>query len=111
MLRIIALSVALFAVGCAKQAVRPDEPAAPQPAAPQAADATQTKDEDVEETAPKSFAERPEPGTKALCPVSEEVFTVDEDTKVVEYEGRWYAFCCEDCISAFEADPAEYAAQ
>jgi YHS domain-containing protein len=52
--------------------------------------------------ATKAFDHKPEPGEKAICPVSKEVFIVEKDTKTVQYKGKWYAFCCDDCPSDFD---------
>jgi YHS domain-containing protein len=58
---------------------------------------------------PRSFAEPPAVGTQALCPVMQEVFTVEAGTQVEEYEGRFYAFCCSGCVKKFKAQPKKYA--
>jgi len=48
-------------------------------------------------------------GTKMKCPVTGEDFTVKESTVQVTYQGKRYAFCCEDCQPRFEKDPAKFA--
>ncbi|MEQ8273776.1 MAG: TRASH domain-containing protein [Deltaproteobacteria bacterium] len=60
---------------------------------------------------PTSFAEKPKAGTQAKCPVSGEVFEVEEDTVVIEHEARHYAFCCAGCDEDFKADPAKFASK
>ena len=57
----------------------------------------------------KAFAQRPTPGQKALCAVTGESFEVTETTSVREYQGQWYAFCCDGCLPEFDADPAKFA--
>lgn len=52
--------------------------------------------------ATKAFDHKPQPGEKAICPVSKEVFIVEKDTHVKEYKGKWYAFCCDDCPGGFD---------
>jgi YHS domain-containing protein len=47
-------------------------------------------------------------GDRTTCPVSGEVFTVAADSPKVEYEGRTYYFCCEDCVGDFQKDPPKY---
>lgn len=59
--------------------------------------------------APTSFDKQPAPGTWARCAVSDEVFQVDKDTQFSTYQGRVYAFCCDDCKPDFDKDPARYA--
>ncbi len=48
-------------------------------------------------------------GTKMVCPVSHEDFTVGAKTVQVTYKGKRYAFCCADCRPDFEKNPAKYA--
>jgi len=57
----------------------------------------------------KAFDHRPKAGEKAICAVSGEVFLVDADTQTTEFEGKYYAFCCEDCPKEFKTDPAKFA--
>lgn len=59
--------------------------------------------------APRSFDGQPPEGTWARCPVSGDVFRVGKETQFATYEGRTYAFCCEDCKPDFLKDPAKYA--
>ena len=42
------------------------------------------------------------------CPITGEV--VNEDGGRLTYAGKVVGFCCRDCIPAFKADPAKYAA-
>lgn len=48
-------------------------------------------------------------GDRTSCPVSGETFTVAADSPKVEYEGKTYYFCCEDCVGEFQKDPSKYA--
>ena len=57
----------------------------------------------------ENFAERPAVGTRAFCPVMQEAFTVEAGTRIEEYQGRYYAFCCPGCAKKFEAHPETYA--
>lgn len=111
MTRILSISLVLLAAGCAKEAVRDEAPVTAQPAA---SEQTHTNVQPLAETsegATKAFDHKPQPGEKAICAVSDEPFTVTEETKVAEHEGKWYAFCCDECAPAFAEDPAEYAVQ
>ncbi|HAM52115.1 MAG TPA: hypothetical protein DCP92_16030 [Nitrospiraceae bacterium] len=36
-------------------------------------------------------------------------FKVAHDTKVVDYKGKSYYFCCSDCIDDFKKNPDKYA--
>jgi YHS domain-containing protein len=58
--------------------------------------------------APRSFASKPKPGTQATCAVSGEVFKVTAKTKMLQEGGRWYPFCCPDCLKDFKENPAKY---
>ena len=60
-------------------------------------------------TAPSSFAQKPAPGTRAHCAVSNEEFTVGERTVTSTYNGKVYVFCCADCKPDFDKNPAKYA--
>jgi YHS domain-containing protein len=48
-------------------------------------------------------------GTKTHCAVTNEEFTVKENTVQVTYAGKRYAFCCADCQPTFAKNPAKYA--
>ena len=61
------------------------------------------------EDAPRSFDKQPPVGTWARCPVSGDVFKVGEDTEFATYEGRVYAFCCDECKPDFIKNPKKYA--
>ena len=63
----------------------------------------------AEAAATKAFDHKPNPGETAICAVSGEKFTVEKDTKVAEYKGKWYAFCCDNCEPDFQKDPAKFA--
>jgi len=78
------------------------------PAAAAAAEATAAPPA-AEAVPPRSFAEKPAVGTRATCPVMGEAFTVTEATKIAEYQGRFYAFCCPGCDAKFKAHPEKYA--
>jgi YHS domain-containing protein len=47
-------------------------------------------------------------GTKTVCPVSQEVITVSSDTPHLEYEGKTYYFCCNDCPEEFKKTPQAF---
>ena len=59
--------------------------------------------------APRSFDKQPPVGTWAKCAVSGEIFQVHEGTEFATYNGRTYAFCCEDCKPDFLKNPDKYA--
>lgn len=42
-----------------------------------------------------------------FCAVSQDD-EIDPDCKTVQYQGKTIAFCCEDCIAKFEANPEKY---
>jgi len=44
-------------------------------------------------------------GTRALCGCGTE-FTIDPSTPYVEYEGKAYACCSQECHKAVSQDPA-----
>lgn len=120
MTRALTLSLFLLAAGCAKQAVRAEAPTTAQPAAAEYEPDEEAGCEahgnaqphlDSDEGAVKAFENKPEPGAKAICAVSDEPFTVTAETEVAEYNGKWYAFCCDDCVASFQDDPAEYAVE
>ena len=57
----------------------------------------------------RAFDHKPAPGEVAICAVSGEKFLVSAETKVREHNGRWYAFCCDDCAPEFDKDPGSFA--
>jgi YHS domain-containing protein len=59
--------------------------------------------------APRSFDKQPAVGTWARCPVSGDIFKVGEETEFATYQGRVYAFCCDECKPDFVKDPAKFA--
>ncbi len=59
--------------------------------------------------APTSFDTQPAVGTWAKCPVSGDVFKVGPETEFATYEGRVYAFCCNECKPDFVKNPAKFA--
>lgn len=50
----------------------------------------------------------PRPYPLATCPVSGEELGSMGDAVIKVYEGREVRFCCDKCVSKFEADPAGY---
>ena len=51
---------------------------------------------------------QPMAAMNAKCPVSGD----DVDPKVTSvYNGKTYAFCCADCVKAFNKDPEKYASK
>ena len=53
-------------------------------------------------------ASQPAAAVNAKCPITGE----DVDSKVTTtYDGKTYAFCCADCVKAFNKDPAKFAAK
>ena len=54
------------------------------------------------------FATKPAVGTKAVCPVTGEAFTVSKETQFSHYKGKYYAFCCPGCKPQFDKDPEKY---
>ena len=47
-------------------------------------------------------------GTKAICPVTGDEFTIHKSTPVVEYKGQEYYMCCPGCDTEFMKDPEKY---
>lgn len=47
-------------------------------------------------------------GDTTTCPVSGETFVVAADSPHVDYNGKTYFFCCNDCVGDFQKDPAKY---
>lgn len=88
-------------------------PVSPESVAPEATEATEAT-ETAAESAPAEGDEAIVPpgeakvGDKTKCLVSEEIFTVEEDSPKVEYEGKTYYLCCPGCAKKFQADPAKY---
>src|SRR5687768_3309784 len=62
----------------------------------------------VQPDAPMSFTSRPAVGTKATCPVMNQVFTVVEGTPHAEHDGKHFVFCCEGCKARFDENPRAY---
>jgi YHS domain-containing protein len=44
----------------------------------------------------------------AVCPVSGETFVVTAETPIIERNGRFFAFCCDDCAMDFTSNPGKY---
>jgi Cu(I)/Ag(I) efflux system membrane fusion protein len=47
-------------------------------------------------------------GTKAICPVTGDEFTINKSTPVVKYKGEEYYMCCPGCDTEFMKDPEKY---
>ena len=50
-------------------------------------------------------------GDSTVCPVSGEHFTVDASSPKVEYQGKTYFFCCNDCVADFQKNPEKFVAK
>lgn len=52
-------------------------------------------------------------GNLVLCPVMKDMSVDKEEAekegRVREYKGKKYYFCCDGCITDFEANPEKYA--
>ena len=59
---------------------------------------------------PKVFDAPQAVGTKATCPVTGEVFTINKDTEHSEYKGQHVYFCCPMCKPQFDKNPEKYLA-
>jgi Cu+-exporting ATPase len=55
--------------------------------------------------------ERPEKLIDPVCGMSVNVVAAEAGGRLLEYEGRTYAFCRDGCKRAFVEGPAEYVAQ
>lgn len=126
LLTTFACAAALTAFGCASQKSstqgdsqsnsQPASAPASQPASQPAAATTVEKEAATAATAMEgemkkaasSFDSMPPVGTPAVCAVSGEAFTIEEDTEYAEHNGRIYVFCCGGCKGDFEADPARF---
>ncbi|MCB9557276.1 MAG: hypothetical protein H6707_14300 [Deltaproteobacteria bacterium] len=62
---------------------------------------------------PQAFFDAPPAvGSKAMCPVSKEIFTVAADSqRATTPEGKHVVFCCPGCKKKFEKDPSAFSAQ
>lgn len=58
--------------------------------------------------APKVFDSEQEVGTKATCPVTGNVFAIDEDTQHSEVDGKHVYFCCPACKPQFDENPDKF---
>ena len=67
------------------------------------------RQKDPHADAPRSFDKQPAEGTWARCPVSGDVFKVGKETQFETYQGRVYAFCCDECKPDFVKNPAKFA--
>jgi Cu+-exporting ATPase len=50
-------------------------------------------------------------GDSTICPVSGEHFTVAADSPKVDYQGKTYYFCCNDCVADFQKNPEKFVAK
>ena len=50
-------------------------------------------------------------GDATTCPVSGDTFIVAEDSPHLEYQGKTYYFCCNDCVGDFKKAPRHYLGQ
>jgi YHS domain-containing protein len=66
------------------------------------------KTQEAVSEAPMAFEQAPEVGTKAMCPVSRQEFTVNEKTARSDYKGKHYVFCCPSCEPKFDKNPDKY---
>lgn len=48
-------------------------------------------------------------GMTLFCPVSGEKLDMEKVKATIDYKGMRYGFCCNDCVTAFKADPAKFA--
>lgn len=119
---VAAVSCAI-AIGCSPKAAPPPKTSgqqkvapATQPAATPATQPSAKADKPMAMTGkdkrpPNVFDTAPGVGTKATCPVMNEVFTVKEGTPRSAYGGKHYVFCCAPCKKKFDANPGKYAAK
>jgi YHS domain-containing protein len=49
-------------------------------------------------------------GMMVNCAVLNSRFEVRKDTQVIDYNGKSYYFCCQDCVSDFMKNPDNFAA-
>jgi YHS domain-containing protein len=49
-------------------------------------------------------------GMTVNCTVLNSRFEVGKDTQIIDYQGKSYYFCCQDCISDFVKNPDNYVA-
>ena len=54
------------------------------------------------------FDGMPAPGTKAFCPVMQNVFTVTKETTSSRYKEKTYVYCCPMCKPMFDKNPEQY---
>jgi YHS domain-containing protein len=109
------MAIVMFAACAQTAVVKPDAKVAAAPTASASDAACDMHTGKQEEAAAgsagtKAFDHKPQIGEKAVCPVAGDVFVVAADTKTAEYQGKWYAFCCDDCGPSFTAEPAKYVA-
>jgi YHS domain-containing protein len=49
-------------------------------------------------------------GKSEICPVMNSEFTVTKSTRVIDYKGKSYYFCCDPCAEQFKKNPDKYVA-
>ncbi|MBI5502791.1 MAG: YHS domain-containing protein [Deltaproteobacteria bacterium] len=49
-------------------------------------------------------------GTEAVCPATQESFTVEAATEAAVYQGQLYLFCCPGCRGRFLGNPQQFGA-
>lgn len=112
----IVVAIAIFGIaglsGCSKS---PEEPAVPAmdhaqmtPSKTVDNQSVNTKSEESASSVTNGFPQKPAVGTKAVCPVMKNEFSVTANTQISEYKGKFYAFCCPGCKPQFEQDPEKY---
>ncbi len=50
-------------------------------------------------------------GKKVRCAVTGTELTIQAETRVIDYRGKPYYFCCDHCVADFRAKPDRYAAR
>jgi len=55
--------------------------------------------------------DRPERVLDPVCGMTVEVAAAEADGRILEHDGRTYAFCRSGCLRAFQQEPEVYAAQ
>jgi YHS domain-containing protein len=52
---------------------------------------------------------RAEIGMTAHCPVLNSTFEIRRDTPVIDFKGKSYYFCCQQCVEDFKKNPDKFA--
>ena len=122
LLRIVIVCLAAAATaGCASKkaaeaggspASQPSSQPSGQEAAPASSQPSAPSSQPREAAAPaeKVYAKPGEAqvGDWQKCPVAGHEFQVTAESPKVEYKGKTYYMCCEDCIDEFKADPEKF---